>query len=207
MQAIALPLRAAVRALAAPRIRHHHVVAGLELGHRAADGAHDAGAFVAEHCRETASGNSRRGRADRSRTCRWRRPRPAIRRRADRTDRAVSIVKGARTLAHDGGGDLHGCLMFGSIPRRRALRVRHALDRLGEIFRRLRARHREHAAEDEAGHAVDAGFLGGLRLAARPRRRPASLASSSRISSASSPTSAAACTSTSRSVRSAPSVK
>ena len=52
------------------------------------------------------------------------------------------------------------------------LRLRRARDGLGEIFRRLRARYRELAAEDEAGHALDAGFLGRLRLAARPRRRP-----------------------------------
>lgn len=39
--------------------------------------------------------------------------------------------------------------------------LRRAVDRLGEIFRRLRAGHRELAAENEAGHALDAGFLGG----------------------------------------------
>src|SRR5580704_468120 len=36
-----------------------------------------------------------------------------------------------------------------------------ALDRAGEIFRRLRAGDDDARAEDEARHAVDAGFLGG----------------------------------------------
>src|SRR5271167_3099731 len=40
-----------------------------------------------------------------------------------------------------------------------------ALDGAGEIFRRLRAGDDDTAAEDEAGHAVDAGFLGGIGLA------------------------------------------
>src|SRR5690349_24448091 len=39
-----------------------------------------------------------------------------------------------------------------------------ALDRFGEVFRRLCTGHGDAAAEDEAGHAVDAGFLGRLRL-------------------------------------------
>src|SRR6185437_9199905 len=50
--------------------------------------------------------------------------------------------------------------------RLRAGLDRRALDHLGEIFRRLRARDRVFAGEDEAGHAVDAGFLGALRLVA-----------------------------------------
>ena len=64
--------------------------------------------------------------------------------------------------------------------RLRAGLERRALDRLGEIFRRLRARDRVLAAEDEAGHAVDAGFLGALRLAARRASTSLSLARSPR---------------------------
>ena len=40
-----------------------------------------------------------------------------------------------------------------------------ALDGAGEIFRRLRAGDDDAAAEHEAGHAVDAGFLGGTGFA------------------------------------------
>ena len=89
---------------------------------------------------------------------------------------------------------------------RRVLRLRRARDGLGEIFRRLRARHRELAAEDEAGHALDAGLLGGLRLRSICATSW-SLSSAARTSSGSRPTSAAACTSTAWLVRSAPSVK
>ena len=39
-----------------------------------------------------------------------------------------------------------------------------ALDGVGEIFRRLRAGDNETAAEDEAWHAVDAGFLSLVRF-------------------------------------------
>jgi hypothetical protein len=39
-----------------------------------------------------------------------------------------------------------------------------ALDGVGEIFRRLGAGDDEAAAEDEARHAVDAGFLGAVRF-------------------------------------------
>ena len=46
-----------------------------------------------------------------------------------------------------------------------------ALDGVGEIFRRLRAGDDDAAAEDEAGHAVDAGFLGARWLRSRCGRR------------------------------------
>ena len=47
MHAIVLPLLSAIGAAAAPRIRHDDVVAGRKAAHGAADGVHDAGAFVA----------------------------------------------------------------------------------------------------------------------------------------------------------------
>ena len=47
VHAIVLPLLPAIGAGAAPRIRHDHVVAGRKPAHGAADGMHDAGAFVA----------------------------------------------------------------------------------------------------------------------------------------------------------------
>jgi hypothetical protein len=40
-----------------------------------------------------------------------------------------------------------------------------ALDGAGEIFRGLRAGDDDAAAENEAGHTVDAGFLGGIGIA------------------------------------------
>ena len=53
------------------RIRHHHVVARLEIVDRATDRAHDAGALMPEHCWVIGHGIvSRHGRAGRSRTCR-----------------------------------------------------------------------------------------------------------------------------------------
>src|SRR5919198_221528 len=42
--------------------------------------------------------------------------------------------------------------------------LRSPLDRLRQVFGRMGAADREEPAEDEAWHAVDAGFLGGVRL-------------------------------------------
>jgi len=84
--------------------------------------------------------------------------------------------------------------------------VGRALDRLREMLGRLCTADRDQSAEDEAGHAVDAGLLGGIRFRFDVRD-VSSLASSLRTSSASRPHSAAALTSTARSVRSPPSAK
>ena len=90
--------------------------------------------------------------------------------------------------------------------RRRCVSIA-ALDRSARYSGACAPDDRVVAAEDEAGHAVDAGFLGALRLAARRRRRPCRWRDRRARLSASRPTSAAAFTSVSRSVRSAPSVK
>src|SRR6185369_2945517 len=52
VHAIALSLRPAIRALAAPWIGHHDVVAGLEGRNPVAYGAKDTGTLVAEHLRK-----------------------------------------------------------------------------------------------------------------------------------------------------------
>src|SRR5262249_20005521 len=93
-----------------------------------------------------------------------------------------------------------GCLF-----RRRAVGVfvRRAFDRLREIFGRLRALYGDAAAENEAGHPVDPRVLGRIGL---PRHAlHVVLAREARACVLG--VEAAAATTTSRSVRSPPSVK